>query len=779
MQGLTGCTAIITSSRGIWAGHLWEGSLEINGPSAFTERFKLGEKGQNDRPSKEFQAVAVDIFGASTTARQKEQRPLWISLADLKRDKDDPFQDGADAEIFLLTKADKDDLSMARYPERIAQLRKKFRQLVPGSNYEERVYSQLDKAVPAVIRGVIAVQYSPYDHDGDDEDCTPQARVRVFNARNREPAIDKSWAATGSQVSTKRKRNACKPRDSWPIQNGYVAFGDSYAAGMGTGVTTSDACRIGTANVGDLLHAYTNNSNVDYQRRMCSGDTTTGLNRQIDEWTNPQKADLATLTMGGNDVGFSDIVWYCVVDPVWVPWYTSSNCNGAKEKAIKMMKDEGKDGIKAKLSAAYRRILEKSSREDFHLYVSGYPSGFWNTDDIQPLDCKSTTFNYWRPSYCPHVFHECYGLDNIYLEVNLRTELNGLVYSLNQVIYSAIQDFNSAMGQNQVHFVDVARYYDNHRWCEPNSNPEFHEPMANRSDTWFFLSGWPDVGATSAIGALTGKDPSEIAEIAALVSKGKIELPAPDRCDSEQGTDPDPYSKWLCRVSQNITADPQGILAKTWKAANDDISAKNLNSQSIGFFTPTNQVKTFHPRTPGMMAYRDSIVEAIKNVQTFGASAVSPPPRPVPSQPKASPSPNPEPAAPPATPNSPQQSSPAEPVLGQLECHPASNGHVDVDSGSQAAFAEEACAKSDSHTIKPGDASANIHHEPVEFPGYIYDVYWTDDCQGDEMNAGKPLAGPETCASLLSSTYKNCNNGGTGGKIRAGCLTYDFSVGKK
>lgn len=48
--------------------------------------------------------------------------------------------------------------------------------------------------------------------------------------------------------------------------------------------------------------------------------------------------------------------------------------------------------------------------------------------------------------------------------------------------------------------------------------------------------------------------------------------------------------------------------------ANAQIEGKNLTSQHIGWFTPTRQVKTFHPRSPGMVAYKDAIAESIEQV---------------------------------------------------------------------------------------------------------------------------------------------------------------------
>jgi lysophospholipase L1-like esterase len=132
---------------------------------------------------------------------------------------------------------------------------------------------------------------------------------------------------------------------------------------MGTGVTTTGSCRVGTANVGDLINAR-NPTDIDYQRKMCSGDTTTGFNRQIDEWTNPEKADIATVTMGGNDLGFSDIVMNCILAPElhWPSTYRQ-RCKAAKENANRILEDDSQDGIGPRLTAAYKRIVEKSTRD--------------------------------------------------------------------------------------------------------------------------------------------------------------------------------------------------------------------------------------------------------------------------------------------------------------------------------------------------------------------------------------------------------------------------------
>ncbi|SMR52547.1 unnamed protein product [Zymoseptoria tritici ST99CH_3D1] len=457
MQGLSGCTAIIIiSSKGLWAGHLWESSSVVFGPSAHLERYALGVFKHRPRPTSDFKKLGVDILGTRTPPRVQKDRPLWKSLVDLQQDHGDPFAQGTDVEIFVLTQAKGIDDGDVRFRAHIDLLRSKLEELIPGARYTERTYIK-GSPIPPVTMGVIAVQYSPYDHDeGSGNECTRQARARVFYENNKQSVIDKSWTPNQDQGGVTRKRDACEPPQEaidWPIKQGYVAFGDSFAAGMGTGTTTSDSCRIGSANIGDLINAFTNDPNVDYQRRMCSGDTTVGLDRQIKEWKSPEKADVATLTIGGNDLGFSDIVSLCVLSFTW-DYITSltTRCNNAKKKARQLVRDTSDSGIGTRLVAAYTKILEKSTRKDFHLYVSGYPSGFFNAE----------------------------------------TE------------------------------------------------------------------------------------------------------------DCENG----------------VAAEPQGDLASKLREANNEIAAKNFTGQSIGWFSPTRQIKTFHPRTPGMIACRDSIIAAINLTQS-------------------------------------------------------------------------------------------------------------------------------------------------------------------
>ncbi|KAI0380577.1 SGNH hydrolase [Hypomontagnella monticulosa] len=386
--------------------------------------------------------------------------------------------------------------------------------------------------------------------------------------------------------------------------DGYVQFGDSFGAGMGTGSTSWDSCRVGSNNYGRLLREWLGKK-IPFEQKVCSGDTTKGLNRQIDEWKNPKVPNVGTVSMGGNDLGFSDIVWYCVITPNTARLGSTNRklCLEAEAKANALMDDNGPDGIRSKLSNAYRRILLKSGRRDFHLYVTGYIK-FFNPDWT---DCNKSTFHWRWARYDGPTDWPTNRI--VFLTQDLRRELNGLVEKLNKVIEAAVNDANYGLpGGPQVHFVDVNPRFGTHRWCEPGP---WHEPDPTVQSTWFFLSGWPDVPMDGQ--GLDGSD-STAAEISHLMQDGSIKLPDANTCEADNGEDADPYAWYMCRISQTIAEDPDGPMAKDFANANADIAKGDVNSQHIGFFTPTRQIKTFHPRSPGMVGYRDAIISVMQNV---------------------------------------------------------------------------------------------------------------------------------------------------------------------
>lgn len=186
--------------------------------------------------------------------------------------------------------------------------------------------------------------------------------------------------------------------------------------------------------------------------------------------------------------------------------------------------------------------------------------------------------------------------------------MNNLLAQLNTVIEGAVNDANEEHSGNQVHLVDLQPSYAAHRWCEAG---DWHEPDPNVQSTWFFLSAWPDLAME---GSADQSGEVEAAEVDALIKAGSIPLPDSSTCEASLGTDPDPYAVWLCTMSQAINDDPTGPAALSYSRATTAVAAGDYNSADISWYTPTRQVKTFHPRSPGMLAYRDAIIAKMRQI---------------------------------------------------------------------------------------------------------------------------------------------------------------------
>jgi lysophospholipase L1-like esterase len=142
----------------------------------------------------------------------------------------------------------------------------------------------------------------------------------------------------------------------------YVALGDSYSAGVGTGDydAGSGACKRSPVAHPALWAA--SRSTDSFEFAACSGATTADvLSSQIavlDPWT-----DLVSISVGGNDAGFSRVVGACVLG-------TDSDCTAAVNGAKTFIQTE----LPAKLDATYQAIKDKAPAA--RGFVPGYPHLF-------------------------------------------------------------------------------------------------------------------------------------------------------------------------------------------------------------------------------------------------------------------------------------------------------------------------------------------------------------------------------------------------------------------
>ncbi|SEP97210.1 SGNH/GDSL hydrolase family protein [Microlunatus flavus] len=146
----------------------------------------------------------------------------------------------------------------------------------------------------------------------------------------------------------------------------YVALGDSYSAGNGTRTYLDDGTTCQRS-----VYAYpaliATSRGYALNFRACSGAT-------VADVTNLQLGALSTstayvtLTVGGNDAGFADVLTTCAL-PAW-----ASNCNGAIDRAQGVVNQT----LPSRLSALLTQV--KTRAPYARVVVAGYPRIFNGSD---------------------------------------------------------------------------------------------------------------------------------------------------------------------------------------------------------------------------------------------------------------------------------------------------------------------------------------------------------------------------------------------------------------
>ena len=139
----------------------------------------------------------------------------------------------------------------------------------------------------------------------------------------------------------------------------YVALGDSYASGLGAGslISSSGSCDRST-NAASALWA-TAHAPASYTSVACAGATTTSLNSsQLSALT--ASTTLVTVTIGGNDVGFANIMETCALDG-------TTQCVAAVQSA----ENFAQTTLPGRLDTTYNGI--RSHAPNAHVVVLDYP----------------------------------------------------------------------------------------------------------------------------------------------------------------------------------------------------------------------------------------------------------------------------------------------------------------------------------------------------------------------------------------------------------------------
>ncbi|KAF3015346.1 hypothetical protein E8E14_010814 [Neopestalotiopsis sp. 37M] len=362
-------------------------------------------------------------------------------------------------------------------------------------------------------------------------------------------------------------------------------MGDSYSAGIGTGLDgPEDECRRG-------LHAYPAliardlsasqggpNSTV-FQFLSCTGATTNELllaspESQINNLNGSLPIDFALMSVGGNDLGFFEVMNACIFR--FYNFY-SGTCESALEHAQERL--NGND-FEERLRIAILELLNRVKWEKkpwFFITITGY-ARFFND---QTPECDDMSLGVWWRG--PKLQRE------------LRARMNAMVQAVNHKIETTVAKINAqfAAGPNhhpKVLFVDYDDAFDGHRFCEPG----VVEPDYQRNDTYFFLVGGPDNARSDNMTSASQHRTQQQLSILPLHS---------DLVDARTCLEPATRSgDWgllaLCYMAMSKAEDP------TLRPAHAELVAENSM-----WYVPTYYGKTFHPRTRGHEVIRDKIYD--------------------------------------------------------------------------------------------------------------------------------------------------------------------------
>ncbi|MGW2560243.1 SGNH/GDSL hydrolase family protein [Streptomyces sp. NPDC001514] len=139
----------------------------------------------------------------------------------------------------------------------------------------------------------------------------------------------------------------------------YVALGDSYSSGLGAGsyISSSGNCKRTNRAYPALWAAA--NSPSSFAFTACSGARTSDVTaNQLGPVTSA--TDLVSITIGGNDAGFSDVMTTCVLQ-------SESTCIARVEEAKRYVDTT----LPGRLDSVYSAIRSRASAA--HVVVLGYP----------------------------------------------------------------------------------------------------------------------------------------------------------------------------------------------------------------------------------------------------------------------------------------------------------------------------------------------------------------------------------------------------------------------
>ena len=225
----------------------------------------------------------------------------------------------------------------------------------------------------------------------------------------------------------------------------YFAQGDSYGSDIAAGTYLNDQpgsadwkCSRFTGAYGFQLNTLLggdipNDPAFQFTLQACSG----ALAEDVQKTQHiGNEADLATLTVGGNNANFGPIVDSCVYGLTYTS-LNEDNCN----QALSATKENIANNVLNPVWNTVWNILNDAKSSTFQLDITNYTK-FWNAQSTQ---CDSISFSYWGGTNAAYTMTQA-----------RRQAMNDLTDELNAQLASVVQNFNNHNPpEPRVHFVDI------------------------------------------------------------------------------------------------------------------------------------------------------------------------------------------------------------------------------------------------------------------------------------------------------------------------------------
>jgi lysophospholipase L1-like esterase len=164
--------------------------------------------------------------------------------------------------------------------------------------------------------------------------------------------------AVGLVALTGRDKSRGNEFQQLPKKIDYVALGDSYSSGLGASEYASDSGDCYRSQRSYAQQWAAQHQPASFQFLACSGATSDSIDDQLEALS--PGTDLITLSLGGNDVGFTGAVLACVLG-------NDTACQVAIESSIAQIKHD----LPAKLDKVYGELRKRAPRAT--VVVLGYP----------------------------------------------------------------------------------------------------------------------------------------------------------------------------------------------------------------------------------------------------------------------------------------------------------------------------------------------------------------------------------------------------------------------